>query len=54
MVHVCPKIWGADWLAAAYFQEVLAQLEDKDRLEKLEETFQSVSEDYRRILAMLR
>jgi histone acetyltransferase 1 len=36
------------------FQEVLAQLEDKERLEKLEETFQSVCEDYRRILAMLR
>jgi len=34
--------------------EVLAQLEEKDRLEKLEETFQSVCEDYRRILAMLR
>ncbi|KAH9967991.1 histone acetyltransferase type B catalytic subunit [Russula dissimulans] len=34
--------------------EVLAQLEDKERLEKLEETFQTVCEDYRRILAMLR
>lgn len=43
---------GADWLLC--MQEVLAQLEEKDRLEKLEETFQSVCEDYRRILAMLR
>ncbi|KAI9511344.1 acyl-CoA N-acyltransferase [Russula earlei] len=34
--------------------EVLAQLEEKERLEKLEETFQTVCEDYRRILAMLR
>jgi histone acetyltransferase 1 len=42
-----------DWFAA-YTQEVLAQLEEKERLEKLEETFQSVCEDYRRILAMLR
>jgi histone acetyltransferase 1 len=44
---------GADWLLYC-MQEVLAQLEEKDRLEKLEETFQSVYEDYRRILAMLR
>ena len=35
-------------------QEVLAQLEEKERLEKLEETFQSVYEDYRRILLMVR
>ncbi|TFY66469.1 hypothetical protein EVG20_g4608 [Dentipellis fragilis] len=34
--------------------EVLAQLEDQERLEKLEETFQSVKEDYHRILAMVR
>ncbi|KAI0293403.1 acyl-CoA N-acyltransferase [Russula brevipes] len=34
--------------------EVLAQLEEKERLEKLEETFQSVCKDYRRILAMVR
>ncbi|KAI0032357.1 acyl-CoA N-acyltransferase [Vararia minispora EC-137] len=33
--------------------EVLAQLEEKERLEKLEETFQSVKEDYQRILAMV-
>ncbi|KIP10311.1 hypothetical protein PHLGIDRAFT_65891 [Phlebiopsis gigantea 11061_1 CR5-6] len=32
--------------------EVLMQLEKKERQEKLEETFQSVCEDYRRILAM--
>ena len=29
-------------------QEVLAQLDEKERLEKLEETFQSVCDDYRR------
>lgn len=34
--------------------EVLAQLENEERLEKLEETFQSVHEDYMRILAMIR
>lgn len=34
--------------------EVLAQLEKEERLEKLEETFQSVRDDYLRILAMVR
>ncbi|KIO04034.1 hypothetical protein M404DRAFT_15569 [Pisolithus tinctorius Marx 270] len=34
--------------------EVLAQLEKEERLEKLEETFQSVRDDYQRILAMVR
>ncbi|KAH7890009.1 acyl-CoA N-acyltransferase [Phlebopus sp. FC_14] len=34
--------------------EVLAQLEKEERLEKLEETFQSVQEDYKRILATVR
>jgi len=34
--------------------EVLVQLEDKERLEKLEETFQTVYGDYQRILAMVR
>ncbi|KAG6332244.1 hypothetical protein ID866_6845 [Astraeus odoratus] len=34
--------------------EVLAQLEKEERLEKLEETFLSVREDYLRILAMVR
>lgn len=29
------------------------QLEKEERLEKLEETFQSVREDYARILAMI-
>jgi histone acetyltransferase 1 len=33
-------------------QEVLMQLEKPERLAKLEETFLSVCEDYRRILAM--
>ncbi|KAI0759471.1 acyl-CoA N-acyltransferase [Irpex lacteus] len=33
--------------------EVLMQLEKEDRQQKLEETFQSVCEDYRRILAMI-
>jgi hypothetical protein len=43
--------YGADYMCA---QEVLAQLEEKERLEKLEETFHSVYEDYRRILEMMR
>jgi len=34
--------------------EILAQLEKEERLEKLEETFQSVQEDYTRLLAMVR
>ncbi|KAI5116562.1 hypothetical protein M0805_001547 [Coniferiporia weirii] len=33
--------------------EILAQLEKPERLQKLEETFQSVTEDYRRILALI-
>ncbi|KAG6898244.1 hypothetical protein C0992_002258 [Termitomyces sp. T32_za158] len=33
--------------------EILAQLEKEERLEKLEETFQSVREDYSRILSMV-
>jgi len=33
--------------------EVLVQLEEKERLEKLEETFQTVRGDYQRILAMV-
>jgi histone acetyltransferase 1 len=32
---------------------MLVQLEKEERLEKLEETFQAVTEDYRRILAMI-
>jgi len=34
--------------------EILAQLEKEERHEKLEETFQSVYEDYHRILALIR
>ncbi|KAF8921043.1 histone acetyltransferase type B catalytic subunit [Mucidula mucida] len=34
--------------------EMLAQLESEERLEKLEETFKSVTEDYRRILALVK
>ncbi|KAF9654079.1 histone acetyltransferase type B catalytic subunit [Thelephora ganbajun] len=34
--------------------EILVQLEKQERLDKLEETFQNVVEDYRRILAMIR
>jgi len=34
--------------------EILVQLEKEERLEKLEETFQSVREDYSRILGMIR
>ena len=35
-------------------QEVLMQLEKPERQQKLEETFQSVREDYGRILALVR
>lgn len=35
-------------------KEILAQLEKQERLDKLEETFQSVREDYLRILALIR
>ena len=49
---ILPRVRGLT--GSLCIQEVLAQLEEKDRLEKLEETFQSVVEDYRRILAMLR
>ncbi|KAH9977310.1 histone acetyltransferase type B catalytic subunit [Lactifluus volemus] len=34
--------------------EMLIQLDEKDRIEKLEETFQTVREDYQRILATVR
>lgn len=34
--------------------EILAQLEKEERLEKLEETFQSLRDDYLRILAMIK
>jgi histone acetyltransferase 1 len=35
-------------------QEILVQLEKDERLEKLEETFRSVRDDYTRILGMIR
>jgi histone acetyltransferase 1 len=35
-------------------QEILAQMEKDERLEKLEETFQSVRTDYQRILATVK
>jgi histone acetyltransferase 1 len=34
------------------FQDALMQLDKDERLAKLEETFDSVCEDYKRILAM--
>jgi len=34
-------------------KEILAQLEQDERYEKLEETFQSVIEDYQRILVLV-
>ncbi|KAG9318214.1 acyl-CoA N-acyltransferase [Chiua virens] len=34
--------------------EILAQMDKEERLQKLEETFQTVQEDYRRLLAMVR
>lgn len=42
------------WLIKYGYQEILVQLEKEERLEKLEETFQSVKEDYSRILAMIK
>ncbi len=33
-------------------EEILAQLEKQERLDKLEETFQNVQDDYQRILKM--
>ncbi|KAG6379181.1 acyl-CoA N-acyltransferase [Boletus reticuloceps] len=33
--------------------EILAQMEKEERLQKLEETFQNVQEDYKRLLAMI-
>jgi hypothetical protein len=52
------SVWGFAWLGTIRLtgpclQEVLVQLEEKERLEKLEETFQSVRGDYQRILAMV-
>ena len=41
-------------VANTNLQEVLAQLEKQERLEKLEETFQNVREDYARLIAKVR
>ena len=38
--------------ADSRLQEILMQLDKQERQQKLEETFRSVCEDYRRILAM--
>ncbi|KAG6845691.1 hypothetical protein H0H87_004952 [Tephrocybe sp. NHM501043] len=51
---VCPLSFFKDYsLSTIRAQEILAQLEKEERLAKLEETFQSVKEDYLRILAMV-
>lgn len=34
-------------------QEIMSQLDKDERIQKLEETFASVCEDYRRILALV-
>ena len=39
--------------AEPFIQEALSQIDKEERLQKLEETFQSVKEDYQRILAMV-
>lgn len=41
-------------MVASFDQEILVQLEKEERLEKLEEMFQSVREDYSRILGLIR
>jgi histone acetyltransferase 1 len=41
-------------LFSPFWQEILVHLEKQERLDKLEETFQSVREDYTRILTMIR
>lgn len=52
-VWACPSASEPCLIISFDLQEVLAQLEKQERLDKLEETFQSVQEDYLRILAML-
>ena len=47
----CPE---SSLMVATCIQEVLAQMEKQERLDKLEETFQAVREDYLRILGKLR
>ena len=49
----CPPTHVSHFRARISAQEILVQLEKQERLEKLEETFQNVVEDYRRILAMV-
>ncbi len=44
--------WLLTWLCLQT-QELLMQVDKEERQLKLEETFQSVCEDYRRILAMV-
>ena len=46
--------WWTSIFTHCTLQEALAQVEKQERLDKLEETFQSVQEDYQRILAMIR
>jgi len=37
----------------AVLQEIMSQLEKDERIEKLDETYNSVKEDYQRILALV-
>lgn len=45
------SLFTAIYLTDNLVQEILAQMEEDERHEKLEETFQSVKADYHRILA---
>lgn len=45
--------WTGNLTVRITLQEVLAQMEKEERIEKLEETFQSVREGYQRILEMI-
>lgn len=49
----CPSAQPFYFMTSASAQEILVQLEKQERIDKLEETFQNVTEDYRRILAMV-
>lgn len=49
----CPSAQPFHFMTSASAQEILVQLEKQERIDKLEETFQNVTEDYRRILAMV-
>lgn len=46
--HPALGVSSPDW--PRFEQEILSQLEKHERIEKLEETFQAVKADYRRIL----